>query len=218
MVFESDALSFRDLYRVNRDGTGLVRLTEAAHGSFEPDVGPSRIAFGTSRDGNAEIYTANHDGSDLRRLTTHPSDDLRPRWSPDGEQLAWASRRSGQLHVWLSDGLGEPRPLRRADSEAPDVEHVWSPAGDRLAVSVQTGPQKVEIHIVESATGAVLARLDGPGPDEHPAWSPSGDWLAFTSSREGAPAIFVARADGRGVRRLSEPVDADWLPRWIADR
>lgn len=216
VVFESDAMSYRDLFRVARDGSGLTRLTDAEHGSFEPDVSAdgARIAFGTSRDGNAEVYTMAADGSDVRRLTDHPADDVSPRWSRDGQQLAWISRRDGRARVWLTDGRGAERPLRPNPDEAEDLDLAWSPAGNRLAVTVTTGPKAVLVEVVEVATGTVVARLDGEGPDEHPAWSPDGRWLAFSSSRGGSPAIWLATADGQAARPVTEG-GTDWLPRWV---
>lgn len=215
IVFESDAMSYRDLFRVRRDGSGLERLTAAEHGSFEPDVGPARIAFGTSRDGDAEIYTMAVDGSDVRRLTEHAGDDTRPRWAPDGETLAWLRRDQGQVQVWTSDGRSEPRPLRVANPEHSDLDLAWSPEGDRVAVSVQSAPRDVVIQIVEVATGRIEATFAGEGPDEHPAWSPDGQWIAFSSSRDGGPALYLADTEAWGVRRLTDPGGVDWLPRWV---
>ena len=50
-----------------------------------------RIAFGSSRDGNAEIYVMKADGSGLTNLTNNPADDGGPVWSPDGHQIALVS-------------------------------------------------------------------------------------------------------------------------------
>jgi Tol biopolymer transport system component len=63
-----------------------------------------------------------------------------------------------------------------------------------------------------------LPRLtNSPGNDAHAAWSPDGKWIAFSSARGGfkdemarggggqpATDVFVMRADGRDVRRLTD--------------
>jgi len=66
----------------------------------------SQIAFSTSRDGDAEIYVTNVDGSGLTRLTTNPANDLSPSWSPDGMELGFPSDRSGyfKLYAMKTDG------------------------------------------------------------------------------------------------------------------
>ncbi len=42
----------------------------------------SRIAFISGRDGNAEIYVMNSDGSQQTRLTNNPASDGSPTWQP----------------------------------------------------------------------------------------------------------------------------------------
>ncbi|HUQ23384.1 MAG TPA: hypothetical protein VM049_10275 [Gaiellaceae bacterium] len=50
-----------------------------------------------------------------------------------------------------------------------------------------------------------------------PAWSPEGSRLAFVSSRSGDEEIYVARADGTGVRRLTRSPGPDLSPTWSSD-
>lgn len=55
--------------------------------------GNGKIAFVSYRDGNAEIYTMNPDGSDQQRLTEDPASDTEPAWSADGKKIAFVSDR-----------------------------------------------------------------------------------------------------------------------------
>lgn len=60
-----------------------TRLTDEptdASPSWSPDG--TRIAFSSRRDGNAEIYVMQADGSNITRLTRSPSDDFAPSWRP----------------------------------------------------------------------------------------------------------------------------------------
>jgi Tol biopolymer transport system component len=50
-----------------------------------------------------------------------------------------------------------------------------------------------------------------------PAWSPDGSRLAFVSSRSGDEEIYVARADGTGVKRLTRIPGPDLGPAWSPD-
>jgi hypothetical protein len=52
-----------------------------------------RIAFTSYRDGNAEIYVMDADGTDQRRLTSNTAVDDEPAWSPAGTRLATAPAR-----------------------------------------------------------------------------------------------------------------------------
>ncbi len=213
VIFEADLDAYRDLYALSRTGD-LRRLTAAPHGSFEPTVSrDGRLAFGTSRDENAEIYTSNPDGSAPVRLTTDPADDVHPEWRPDGERLGWISHRGGIARVWTMapDGT-DPRPLRprKEREQSLDLDFAWSPDGSRVAVVVQSGPREVDILLVDAETGLERAHIGGAGVDEHPAWSPDGRWLVYTAAGD------LARVDRSGAGRVQLTTDPspDWLPRW----
>ena len=49
------------------------------------------------------------------------------------------------------------------------------------------------------------------------AWSPDGRQIAFTSDRSGDPEIYVANADGSGLRRLTDTPGRDAHPSWAAN-
>lgn len=54
-------------------------------------------------------------------------------------------------------------------------------------------------------TGLLVgAPLAGQGSNAHPSVSPDGQWIAFDSDRSGNGDIYVMRADGSGVRRLTD--------------
>jgi TolB protein len=71
----------------------------------------SRIAFTSTRSGNAEIYAMNVDGTAVTRLTSHAAADGEPAWSPNSGQLAFISDRDGakDLYVMNADGSGVRR-------------------------------------------------------------------------------------------------------------
>src|SRR4051812_26456720 len=65
-----------------------------------------KIVFVSDRDGNAEIYSCNVDGSNISRLTNNAATDDQPAWSPDGSQIAFVSDRTGnpELYIMNADG------------------------------------------------------------------------------------------------------------------
>ncbi len=50
--------------------------------------------------GRTDLWLVGVDGNGLKRLTTHPQNDLNPRWSPDGQSIWFLSTRSGSSQVW----------------------------------------------------------------------------------------------------------------------
>ena len=85
-----------------------------------------RIAFGSHRDGNGEIYVMNADGSGQTRLTDNPAFDVGPAWSPDGTRIAFTSGDilSPEVYVMNADGSGQ---TRLTDNPAFDGGPAWSP-------------------------------------------------------------------------------------------
>lgn len=222
IVFESDSASFRDLYRMNRDGSGLVRLTDNPEGNFEPVVSPDgrSIAFVSSRDGDSEVYVMRADGSGPRRITAFYRDDWYPRWSPDGRTLAFLSNRESIDRIYLvaADGSGI-RPLNAKSDSVMEGEPAWSPDGQHVAYVVApagTGPNRplprLAVTNVRTGERRFLSAVDEAAGA--PAWSPDGRYVAYTSTVNGEADIRVARADGGGVTTLVRAEGPDWLPRW----
>jgi TolB protein len=101
------------VYVVNADGSGQRNVSRSAAYDGEPAWSPDgRIAFRSTRDGNAEIYVVNADGSGLQRLTHNPQRDGSPAWSPDGRRIAFA-REGGDVYVMNADGSGLQRLTQR---------------------------------------------------------------------------------------------------------
>lgn len=220
IVFESDTASFRDLYRMNRDGSGLRRLTQNPEGNFEPAVSPDGewIAFASSRDGDAEVYVMRADGSEPRRITAFHRDDWGPRWSPDGRRLAFLSNRESADRVFVVGADGTE--LRRLDATAPDTMHAeadpaWSPDGARLALTVRTrgGASRVAVHDLRTGTRTFVS-AQGEAAST-PAWSPDGRHLVYVAERDGDADLRIVRADGSARATLVRSPGPDWLPRWI---
>lgn len=78
-----------------------LTIVEANAGfpSWSPDGG--KIAFGSKRTGNWDVWVMDSDGSNQRQLTTHEAKDMAPCWSPDGKKIVFVSNRTGSWEVWV---------------------------------------------------------------------------------------------------------------------
>jgi len=115
--------------------TAASDTTSGSDPAFSSDG--SRIAFVSQRDGNAEIYVMNADGTGTTRLTNDLQMDGRPSFTPDGQALVFHSARTaGKQQIWAVnvDGTGLVQLTRDSINFAPAV----SPDGQTIAyVSVR---------------------------------------------------------------------------------
>ena len=184
IAFIANRVGARQIYVMNADGTGLVRLTDHLVGNGAPAWSPDgrQIAFTSRRFGNDEIFVINVDGTELVNRTYHPADDAAPAWSPDGRWIAFTSNRSGNNEIYMMNTEIEEWRYSRKDG----VE-VSEEGYNKL-------PSMLKGQVI--ALGADLIQLtDHPADDISPAWSPDGNRIAFTSNRSGDNEIYIIDPD-----------------------
>lgn len=170
---------------------------------FTPD-GKS-ILFASSITGRSQVYIADVDGRNLRRISYSRSLDLDPVVNPKtGAQIAFVSDRPGTPQVYLMDMDGaNVRRLSLGGGDA--VQPAWDPQGENVAFSWTRGfePGNYNIFIINVATQNLVQLTHGAGRNENPVFSPSGTHIAFTSDRSGGTQIWTMRADGTQLKRLT---------------
>lgn len=193
-----DSAARGDIYLVNRDGSGLTRLTSDPSNDVDPAWSPDGTGIAFFRDGSIHVMNAS-DGSNVTPLTTGGG-DLQPAWSPDGSQIAFARR--GDIYVMNADGAGL-RPL--TGDSAIDDQPAWSPDGMKIAFR-RAPPQGGggAIHVMNS-DGSGIARLTLAG--QAPTWSPDGTMILYEDF-----GLTIMRADGSGRKRLGPGFTPAWSP------
>jgi TolB protein len=170
---------------------------------YSPD-GRQIVFHGTAEGASApDLFVINVDGSNMRRLTTHPDSDTTPTWSPSGTQIAFTSDRTGrpQIYVMNADGTGGAQRLPIPDAEADRA--TWAPSPfNEIAYSARNGPG-YDIKVHDLATRQTRQITFSEGSNESPAYSPSGRHLAFTSTRSGLVQVFTIGRDGNGLRQIT---------------
>src|SRR5690242_1533624 len=109
---------------------GAQRPEPIKFARFPHVANDGRIAF-TYQD---DIWVAGPDGSDPRRLTTHVARDVQPRFSPDGQWIAFTSNRMGNNDVFVvAASGGEPRQLTYYSGD--DQALYWAPDGRSIIMA-----------------------------------------------------------------------------------
>ncbi len=90
------------LYSIKPDGTGLKQITHLPATDFLswfPDYSPdgAQIVFCHDMSGAVELYTIHADGSGLTQVTHDGTENIFPRWSPDGTHILFSTLFNGDF-------------------------------------------------------------------------------------------------------------------------
>ena len=170
------------------------------------------VAFARALGANIEIFVANRDGSNVRRLTNSGGIDTNPAWSPSGREIAFTSSRSGSPQLYVMDVEGSN--VRRVTFEGEYNDGAsWSPDGTRLAYATRVDRSRFDIALVDLVSLAARRLTSSGGTNEAPSFSPDGRRIVFASSRAGGMQIFAMAVDGSAVEQLTSK-GSSWGPDW----
>ncbi|MEM7283550.1 MAG: S41 family peptidase [Pseudomonadota bacterium] len=197
-----------------------------------PDLHGDTVVFTYAGD----LWLANTNGSDVRRLTSHPGQELFARFSPDGQHIAFTGQYDGGEQVYVVPVAGgEPTRLTWYPSEGPlparwGYDHQvygWTPDGEAVLFrSVRQG-----FGLTDSRLYTV--KMSGGLPDVLPmtisgagALSPDGDRALFSplfrdfrtwKRYQGgwAQDLYIFELDGSGSKNITDHIRTDRDPMWM---
>ena len=181
-----------DIHQMDLEGNDRKPLM-ATKGAFEnfPSLSPDgkRLLYTTTRDKTQEIYVADADGGNPKRLTSDSTLKQYPGWSPDGKQIVFNANRDGNFDIYVMDADGT-HVRRLTDDPAMDVCPRFSPNGKHIAwVSMRdTNP---EVYVMDADGSHARNVSQYPGYDHFPAWMPDGKTLTWVSDRDGRYDVYA---------------------------
>lgn len=195
-----------DLATGSRQPVATFKGTNSG-GAFSPDG--RRIAMSLSGTGNAEIYTANAQGKDLRRLTTNKSLETSPSWSPDGSHLVFTSDARGKPALYEISVNGGP--MRRIPTNVSSYcsEPAWNPVHNNLIAFTAAVSGGFQIAVYDSKTrkSEILTAVNDSAVE--PSWTRDGRHLVFTQRTKGRTRLMLLDTETKKVSPLHNPSFGD---------
>ena len=180
--------TLRSLVWVNRQGQEepiAVPPRTYAVARLSPDA--TRVALDIRDEAN-DIWIWSIDRGALTRLTSGPTIDMAPIWTPDSRRIVWSSTRdsaSPALYWQAADGTGAPE---RLGSTGPTVfPGTVTPDGTSLLFFGGNTIRRLQL----TGERNVSSALEGSSLLLTPELSPDGRWVAYQSNESGGPEIYI---------------------------
>jgi Tol biopolymer transport system component/imidazolonepropionase-like amidohydrolase len=190
------------LWAIPAEGGAATKITEELIEARLPSLrsdGSAIVFQGFKDNGGWDLWSIKPDGSEAKRLTTGPFDDVEAQWSHDGTKVAFSSDRNGSFDVWVLD-VASGRLQAVTKDSAQDYAPAWSPDDSELAFVRQqapppggatpAGPAVAIVSVnLKSGSERELATVDGRvGPL---SWTPDGKGVIYNVVAEGSSRLEI---------------------------
>jgi TolB protein len=206
-----------DLYAVDYDGAGLLRLTANRVLNFCPSWSPDgrEIAFTSYRDHLQGLFLLETATGKVRQIIAQNGLNFGADWHPDGREMLVALSKTGNPEIYRVKPDGSII-KRLTVSDAIEISPSWAPGGrDLVFTSDRTGTP--QLYIMDSE-GAGRRRLTFEGKyNDSAAWSPRGDQMAYATRESDITQIVVMKSTGEDRRVVTDRrwrncEDPSWAP------
>ena len=206
------------------DRSGKAVGEAIAEGDFaqlrlDPSGRRAVVYRASKEDGSRDIWTIDLATGVPTRISSSPSNDWYPTWSPDGTQILYLSERHGAAEFYLkhADGGGEEKLVWSITGNAAPTD--WSRDGQRIAFYANadvTGERHFDLWILPLPWGAKPMPISRtPFSEWMGRFSPDGRWLAYSSNETGTEEVYVRALDGEARKGIS--LKGGMQPIWTRD-
>jgi TolB protein len=197
-----------ELHQQQRGLRGVARTKL----TFSSDRNREKLTGTVENRDTKEIYIADYDGANSRRITVNRQLNITPVWAPDARAIAYTSYRRGYPDIFVAliyQGTQETPTNNRGQNWLP----AYSPDGTQI-VFTSNRDGNPELYVMNRDGSNVRRVTNHPAIDTTPTWSPTGTQIAFTSDRSGTPQIYIVGSDGLNLRRLTTAESYADRPTW----
>lgn len=216
IAFINDSTGQKELYAVDSDGHGSVRLTTHKSICLLPRWSPDGrlLSYTCYADRNPDLLVYELGSGASRGLSLRHGLNTAASWSPDGKLLALTLSHEGDPELYLIRPDGK-MVRRLTKSRGVDTSPSWSPNGREIAfTSDRSGTPQIYVMDVD---GAAVRRMTSGGYNDSPAWSPDGGSIAFARREDVRFDLYTVSPQGGPLTRLTGGQGSNENPAWSPD-
>ncbi len=182
----------------------------------EMGVARTRMAYVSDATGRKEVYVTDILGRHPRQVTSHRALCVSPRFTPDGNFLAYSTYHRGNQDLYITDLRQSTTTNALSRRKGLNLAPAFTPDGRTMVLTLSKGGNP-DLYTMDRQ-GEVLQQLtSGAGINVSPSISPDGQSIAFVSDRSGKPNVYVMSVGGGQAKRLtfknSENSEPAWSPK-----
>jgi Tol biopolymer transport system component len=161
------------------------------------------------------LWRSRVDGSDRKQLTFPPERAALPRWSPDGQQIAYVTVQTGKPYRILTVSRNGGAPQELLAENRSQIDANWSPDGSQVMFGYVYTGEGISIKMLDLKSHH-LSTVPGSEGLFSPRWSPNGRYIAALSPTFTKLMLFDFRR-AKWSEWLTEPAGAFSYPVWSSD-
>ncbi len=166
------------------------------------------------------IYEANLDGSELRKLTSGQAYHAEASFSPDGKRIVYASNETGSMNLYVADADGSHSHMITHTQDCYNGGPFFSPQGDWIVFRADRQEKDLlQLFLIRPDGSEEHALTQNAFVNWAPYWHPGGQWIAYTTSKHGHGLyqIYLLNRETLLEERLTDTDTFEGLPSFSPD-
>lgn len=199
-------------------GSHLMRISVSGGEAYPLQFGQTGWEPSVARKGSRLAYSRGSIDTDIwridlaegsvgerkpRRVIASTVFDSDPQFSPNGEEIVFASHRSGSREIWTCAADGsEPVQLTHLETERTGSPR-WSPDGRSVVFDTQVAGNW-DLFLVHRGGGKSHRLTSQITSEVRPSWSRDGRWIYYASNQTGHWQIWKISSEGARLQQVTQ--------------
>jgi len=178
--------------RISQQNDMVLRLADGLVEEFtgEPGISRTSIAYVSDETGAKEVYIGDVMNRSRRRITRHKHLCVSPRFTPDGNHLAYTTYHRGNQDLYITDLRQNKITRSLSRRKGMNLAPAFSPDNKTMVVTLSKDGSP-DLYLMDRK-GKILKRLTArTGINVSPSFSPDGNFIVFVSDRSGKPQLYI---------------------------